>query len=117
MALGIIHEPLPPNLPHWLIAPQDSLTTSLSLPPIPLERASSSAGPRRHSLADSFVKIVYVDRQNSDRRFDNVSHEGLVEVLEDMKRTWGTMERERKGDEQRKDEGEEDPSQGGRRQV
>lgn len=84
MALGILHEPLPADLPHWFIAPQESLTTSLSLPAIPLERAPSSAGARRHSLADSFVKIVYVDRQNSDRRFDNISHDGLMEVLEDL---------------------------------
>ena len=30
------------------------------------------------------MKIVYVDRQNSDRKFDNASHDGLMEVLEDM---------------------------------
>ncbi|KAJ9116174.1 hypothetical protein QFC20_000854 [Naganishia adeliensis] len=84
MALGILHEPVPADLPHWFTAPQESLTTSLSLPAIPLERAPSSGGARRHSLADSFVKIVYVDRQNSDRRFDNISHDGLMKVLEDM---------------------------------
>lgn len=84
MALGILHEPVPADLPHWFTAPQESLTTSLSLPAIPLERAPSSGGARRHSLADSFVKIVYVDRQNSDRRFDNISHDGLMEVLEDL---------------------------------
>ncbi|KAJ9110113.1 hypothetical protein QFC19_001784 [Naganishia cerealis] len=84
MALGILHESLPSGLPHWFIAPQDSLTTSLSLPAVPLERRPSSSGTGYRSLADSFVKIVYVDRQNSDRRFDNVSHEGLMEVLEDL---------------------------------
>jgi hypothetical protein len=84
MALGILHEPLPAGIPHWFTAPQDSLTTALSLPAIPLERAASSGGKAHRSLAESFVKIVYVDRQNSDRRFDNASHDGLMEVLDDM---------------------------------
>lgn len=84
MPLDMLHEPLPSGHPHWFIAPQDSLFTSLSLPAMPLERRPASSGTGHRSLADSFVKIVYVDRQNSDRRFDNASHDGLMEVLEDM---------------------------------
>lgn len=84
MALGILHEHLPADIPHWFTAPQDSLTTALALPAIPLERTASSGGKTHRSLAEDFVKIVYVDRQNSDRKFDNASHEGLMELLEDM---------------------------------
>jgi hypothetical protein len=84
MPLDMLHEPLPAGLPHWFIAPQDSLFTSLSLPPMPLERRPSSSGTGHRSLVDSFIKIVYVDRQNSDRRFDNASHDGLMDVLQDM---------------------------------
>lgn len=78
MPLIELHRPLPPS-PNFFLGPQMLMTDGLEFPALPAERR----GPGK-SLVDGLVKVVYVDRQGSDRKFDNASHDGLVRVLDKL---------------------------------
>ena len=77
MPLDVLHQPLPPSPINFFLGPQLGLTSGLELPPVPSVRRESGK-----SLVDGEIKIVYVDRQGSDRKFTNESHDGLINVLD-----------------------------------
>lgn len=85
MPLVELHRELPPSS-NFFLGPQMRMTDGLGFPALPVERP----GPGK-SLVEGLVKVVYVDRQGSDRKFDNASHDGLVRVLDKLQTSGVTV--------------------------
>jgi hypothetical protein len=77
MPLNVLLQPLPPSPINFWLGAQVAITEGLELPSIPSIR-------REHgkSLVIGQIKIVYVSRQGSTRKFDESTHEGIIHVID-----------------------------------
>ena len=81
MAIDVLALPIPTSYPYnpWLDA-QDRLADGLDLPAVPLTRAVDRHGATK-ALSKDAVKVIYVSRQATNRKLDDLSEKGLVRVL------------------------------------
>ena len=77
MALNVFEQPLAPSPVNFFLGPQIRTTTALGFPHLPVIRRGHQT-----SLIDGRIKIVYVDRQGTNRKLSPDAHAGLVAVLE-----------------------------------
>jgi hypothetical protein len=92
MAMDVLHLPLPASEPpqNFFARPQQSLAKELGVSGYPARRPGTAKSfTEGKSLKQGEVRIIYVDRQGSDRKLDAVSEAGLLQVLDDLERSSG----------------------------
>lgn len=79
MPLNVLLQPLPPSPINFWLGAQVAITEELELPSIPSIRREPGK-----SLVTGQIKIVYVSRQESTRKFNVSTHDGIVRVLDGL---------------------------------